>query len=84
MTDFNKIKELNQKIAELIAEKPDLKKLQDEIDSKTKGLSAHNRQQVILSMMVERREKLISLCMDINDLCKNTSHKLATITPVKE
>ena len=77
--DFNKIKDLNEEIAKLIKEKPELQELQNEIKERTEGLTPHNKQQVILSMMTERREKMINTAQDIASLCEKGKKLAAAI-----
>lgn len=69
MNKFEKIKELNEKIAALIKEKPELQELQDEINRRTKDVNSHNKIQIIMEMLVERRNRMIGEANKVASLC---------------
>lgn len=54
MIDFNKIKQYNEQIAEILEERPDLVCLQQEINSRLEGKNSFERQRILQEMMLNK------------------------------
>lgn len=65
MVDFELITYYNNKIKELLEQKPELKLLQDELDAKLKDVTDKNRrQQIIQEMMLNKWFEITKVDLD--------------------
>jgi hypothetical protein len=67
MTDFNKIKELNGKIAELIDKRPQLRFLQMRINKAVEGKTPLQRYVIVNELLAQKTAELMKKITELNE-----------------
>jgi len=82
--DFKLIKKLREELEEFLKDKPELRKLQDEIDTRmSKCDTQHNRCAVIQEMMLESNYRIVDASTNLNEafneFCNPSVKKLEVV-----